>query len=130
MATLDTQLLDISTNKAREISITITLNNNTYTRQRTLIVPESNPRKRLHRFHQRNQVHLLTLSCIFLILKYCKFAWGAESSYLIKLNELISPPQNHQNYVQQHSINYHIWQNHLTKGSSVNSILYFYNLLF
>ena len=76
VATPDTQLFEISTNKTREISIKITFKNNIFTRLRTLIVTELNPLKRLHQFHHRNQVHLLTLSsapiiCYFKVLYAC-----------------------------------------------------------
>ena len=62
-----TQLFDISTNKTTEISIKITFKKNTFTQQRTLIIPELNPLKRLHQSYHRNQVNLRTLSCIPII---------------------------------------------------------------
>ena len=70
VATTDTEIFDTSTNKTTEISIKMTFENNIFTRQRTLIIPDHNPLKRLHQSHQRNQVNLLILSCI---TKICYF---------------------------------------------------------
>ena len=47
-----------------KISIKIAFKSNAFTRQRTLINSEHNQLKRLHQFYHRNQVNLLTLSCI------------------------------------------------------------------
>ena len=57
----------ISLPKKPQISTKITFKNNKFTRQRTLNIPEHNPLKRLYQFHHRNQVNILTLSCIPII---------------------------------------------------------------
>ena len=67
VATQDAQLFHISPSKTREISIIITFKNNIFTRQRTVIAPEYNPLKRLHKFYHINQVHLLTITHIPII---------------------------------------------------------------
>ena len=93
LTTPHTQLFDLPTNKTREVSIKTTFKNNTFTRQRTLIIPEYNPLEKLHQLHHRNQLLILTLSLFLqsVSLKPCRLACRE----LIKLNQLIGPPQNH-----------------------------------
>ena len=83
-------------------SIKITFKNNKFTRYITPTAPEQTPLKRLHQFHNRNQVHLLTLSCIPIIC-YSK----AQQASLVE-SEIIS--WQNWNYMPYHTINHHISQ--------------------
>ena len=55
------------TPRGTQTSIKITFKNNTLTKQRTLIISEHNPLKRLHQFHHRNKFNLLILPCILIM---------------------------------------------------------------
>ena len=61
VATADTHLIFgiylISLPTKPQISVKITFKNNKFTTQRTMIVPEHNPSKRLCQFHHKNQVN-------------------------------------------------------------------------
>ena len=71
MATADKHLIFdiylISVPTKPQINIKISFKNNTFTRQRTLNIPEHNPLRKLYQFHHRNQVNILTLSCVPII---------------------------------------------------------------
>ena len=54
---IDNYLISIPQNPT-ETSIQITLKNNKFTTQGTLIIFKHNPLKRLYQFHDRNQVNL------------------------------------------------------------------------
>ena len=71
MVTADTHLIFgiymMSLPTKPQISIKVTFKNNKFTTQKTLIIPEHNPLKRLYQFHHKNQVNILTLSYIPII---------------------------------------------------------------
>ena len=107
----DTQLFNISTIKAREISIKITFKNNKFIRWRILIVPEHKLLKILHQFHDINQIHIITLPCIAAsLLKHCRLCLGSRKQQLDKTEQISWPPHNMLHQTRNHPIS----QNHRT----------------
>ena len=67
MATTDTQLFDISTNKATDKYKNQLQKKKKMTTQGTMIISEPDLLKRLYQFRHRNQINPSILSCITII---------------------------------------------------------------